>query len=225
MNNLVSFCITSLATLLIPMHLLCAGAALHLRPHQEHSTTLKRIACYTPPAIALIGIGSNHIGLQQAYRVSTVTMQNIQWCCFTASLAIIVGYIIYLHRQINKSTKWINTYGKWSLETTAENTINLNAQRNGVGIEFTIFNRRLNRVEGPNPEPLDPALAAIREEAGKTYEEDPRTFIATSIFSQENFQTGNQRKNNDFDADIDERMAQYEQARNKRKAGRDQHHT
>lgn len=191
-------------------------ARAHTTPPILSVATIKLIASYTPAATALTYMGSHYKELgQQPYR-ATATMQNIQWGCFAASMVIIVGYIIYLHRQLNKATRWINTIGSWNAGATAENTINFNAQRDGLGIEFTILNQRLLNLEGPSPKPIDPALAEMRKNAGQGYEEDPRAFIARSISSQQHFQAGDGRKNNDFDADIDERIAQYKEANNKK---------
>lgn len=71
---------------------------------------VKQLAPHMPPFLAVALMGTAHVPFKQPYRISTATMQNIQWGCFAASLVIIVGYIVYLHLKIKKAEHLLIRY-------------------------------------------------------------------------------------------------------------------
>lgn len=86
--------------------------ALRVDAHPQSLTssflaTCKQITPHTPPIIALALMGSTHLPLKQHYRISTATMQNIQWGCFTASIIVIAYYLFCIHKKLKRFDRYM----------------------------------------------------------------------------------------------------------------------
>lgn len=76
-----------------------------------HTNTFSKIgnkvAPYSPSLVALGLMGSSHVPFKQQFRISTETLQRIQWGCFLASAVIIAWYFFYIHKSLRTFTNYM----------------------------------------------------------------------------------------------------------------------
>jgi hypothetical protein len=164
--------------------------------------TVKLIASYTPAATALTYMGSHYKELKQPYRASTATMQHIQWGCFVTCVCIIIGYLIYLHKKINRAA-FLNN---WTMRTTADNTQTIGKLQTGIYSrldkqDHLIQNghealppRIRNKIKPIDPEQFNPEIE----------EQDLAELIANDL----TLDPRNMQQIDNFSAELEERIRQ-----------------